>query len=158
MRATCLPPVLGEVLDPLEACDKLEWDESLLVAPHVLQQELVPRDVGVGEVELNLGRYETRRTIEPQLELLNFDFLRPTCSTIFSQRSSSGFSYGVLSSCKNTMFYKCFKGLQWRDSQNQVTFYTVYLYKRDRQFPEQPVGVRRRFLDTSEGLVVSFMT
>ena len=59
MRATCLPPVLGEVLDPLEACNKLEWDEPLLVAPYVLQQELVPRDVGIGKVELNLGRYET---------------------------------------------------------------------------------------------------
>ena len=56
MRATCLPPVLGEVFDPLEACDELERDEALLVAPHVLQQELVPRDVGVGEVELHLGR------------------------------------------------------------------------------------------------------
>jgi hypothetical protein len=49
-----LAPVLGEVLDPLEAGDELEADEALLVALDVLQQELVLRDVGVREVELDL--------------------------------------------------------------------------------------------------------
>jgi len=42
------------MLDALEAGDELEADEALLVALDVLQQELVLRDVGVREVELDL--------------------------------------------------------------------------------------------------------
>ncbi len=49
-----LAPVLGEVLDALEAGDELEGDEALLVALDVLEQELVLGDVCVGEVKLHL--------------------------------------------------------------------------------------------------------
>jgi hypothetical protein len=59
-----LAPVLGEVLDALEAGDELEADEALLVALDVLQQELVLRDVGVREVELDLAEDRTECLIE----------------------------------------------------------------------------------------------
>ena len=43
------------MLDPLEAGDELERDESLLVPLDVLQQKLVLGDVGVTKVELDLS-------------------------------------------------------------------------------------------------------
>ena len=55
-----LPPVLGEVLHALEAGDELEADEAFLVALHVLQQELVLRNVGVREIKLDLNIAEMK--------------------------------------------------------------------------------------------------
>ena len=55
-----LAPILGEVLDPLEAGDELERDESLLVPLDVLQQKLVLGDVGVTKVELDLSDNKNR--------------------------------------------------------------------------------------------------
>ena len=49
-----LPPILGQMLDSLEARDELETDKAFLVSLDMLQQELVLGDVGVREVELHL--------------------------------------------------------------------------------------------------------
>lgn len=49
-----LPPVLGEMLHPLEAGDELEADKAFLVSLDMLQKELVLCDVCIREVEFNL--------------------------------------------------------------------------------------------------------
>ena len=74
-----LAPVLGQVLDTLEARDELEADEALLVPLDVLQEELVLGDVGVREIKLNLIKHTLGRVFT----LFNNNFYLASSVKIF---------------------------------------------------------------------------
>ena len=49
-----LPPILGQMFDPLKGRNEFQTHETFLVPLDVLEQELVLGDVGITEVKLHL--------------------------------------------------------------------------------------------------------